>query len=296
MTKRGLGRGIDALLSAALAERDVPLSEISVYDISHNKFQPRRVFDDDAMAELEQSIRQFGVLQPIIVRQVLGGFELVAGERRLRAARKAELLTIPALIKEFSDAQMAEIALIENIQRENLNVIEEAIAYRRLMDDFGLTQEDVANKIGRSRSMIANVVRLLKLAPEVQDHVSRGTLSMGQVRPLLGLEDYDKQIEAANTIIEEDLSARDSEELVRRLLNPPVIKEKKPPEPKEIFVGDIEERLKLILGTQVKIKPGKLKSRIEIEFYSPDDLERIVEVLIAKQQMANIKPMGSLVV
>jgi ParB family transcriptional regulator, chromosome partitioning protein len=296
MTKRGLGRGIEALMATTLAEYDAPTTEIGVHDIAHNKFQPRRVFDEAAMDELEQSIRKYGVIQPIIVRQTIAGYDLVAGERRLRAARKAGLCTVPAVIRELSDAQMSEIALIENIQRENLNVIEEALAYRRLMDDFGLTQEDVASKIGRSRSMIANVVRLLNLAPEVQDHVSRGTLAMGQVRPLLSLEDHTQQIEAANTIIEGELSARDAEELVRRLLKTPAQKNKRAPEGNEIFVGELEERLKLILGTQVKIKPGKLKSRIEIEFYSPDDLERIVEVLLAKQQMANSKPVGSFVV
>lgn len=296
MTKRGfgLGRGLGALGLEA-GENEVR-SELSVAEITPNKYQPRRVFDDEALNELAQSIKQHGVIQPIIVRKTMTGYELVAGERRWRAAQLAGLKVVPAVVRDYSDGEMTEIALIENLQRENLNSIEEGAAYRRMMEEFGLTQEEVARKIGRSRSLIANMVRMLNLHPEVQDHVSRGTLTMGQARPLLAIEDGELQREAANTIIEEDLSARDAEELVKRLLTTPRSKKAKKPEKREIFVAEAEERLKLVLGTQVKIKPGKIKSKIEIEFYSSDDLERIIEVMSTQQYVAATHPRGPLVV
>ncbi len=293
MTKRGLGRGLGAFFAPS---DDEPRAEIPVTEIVPNRFQPRRTFDEAALNELAQSIKQHGVIQPILVRRTPTGYELVAGERRWRAAQKAGLAVIPAVVREYTDGEMTEIALIENLQRENLNPIEEATAYKRLMEEFSLTQEDVARKIGRSRSLIANTVRLLNLAPAVQDHVSRGTLTMGQVRPLLALEDPELQIEAAESIIEEELSARDAEELVRRLVNAPRIKKAKKAEKREIFLAEAEERLKMALGTQVKIKQGKMKSKIEIEFYSADDLERLIEVLTAKEHAAATRTRGPLVV
>jgi ParB-like partition proteins len=294
---RGLGRGLDALLPNTEVDDNESINEISLGTISPNPFQPRRVFDEEALAELTQSIKQYGVIQPIVVRKTLSGFQLVAGERRWRAAKSAGLKNIPAVIREYTDGEMTEIALIENLQRQNLNPMEEAVAYRSLMEKFGLTQEEVAHKIGRSRSLIANTIRLLNLPPIVQDYVSRGTLSMGQAKPLLALESPDLQIEAAETIIEEDLSARDAEELVRRLASKP----KQPRQQqvsvdKEIFVVEAEDRLKLLLGTQVKIKPGKMKSKIEIEFYSAEDLDRIVEVLTTQQMVAATKSRGALIV
>ncbi|MEN6414024.1 MAG: ParB/RepB/Spo0J family partition protein [Veillonellales bacterium] len=296
---RGLGRGLEALFStAAAAEEDQDqVSGISVQEIVPNQFQPRRVFDEEALAELTQSIQQYGVLQPIVVRRTLKGYELVAGERRWRASQKAGLSVIPAVVREYTDSEMTEIALIENLQREDLNPLEEAAAYKMLMEKFGLTQEEVARKIGRSRSLIANTLRLLKLHPVVQEYVSRGTLSMGQVRPLLALGNPELQLEAAEMIIEEDLSSRDAEELVKR-----IGKTKRKPrteiveKDREIFVVEAEDRLKLILGTQVKIKPGKLKSKIEIEFYSADDLDRIIEVLSAQQTAVATRPRGPMVV
>ncbi|MDF2875674.1 MAG: spo0J, partial [Sporomusa sp.] len=220
MSKRGLGRGLDALFgSPASVETsgETDTNEITIKDIVPNPHQPRQEFDEEALAELAQSIKQHGVIQPVIVRKTLSGYELVAGERRWRASQLAGLKQIPAVVRDYTDAEMMEIALIENLQRQNLNPIEEAMAFRRLMEEFGLTQEEVAQKIGRSRSMIANIVRLLNLQPEIRDFVSRGTLSMGQARPLLALEIPELQLEAAKQIVEEDLSARDSEELVRRL-------------------------------------------------------------------------------
>jgi len=298
-TQRGLGRGLDALFSGGNNKEEQPIAiRIPVEKIVPNQFQPRRIFEEDALAELTNSITQYGILQPVVVRKIANGFELVAGERRWRASQRAGISEIPAIIKDYSDGEMTEIALIENIQRENLNAIEEALAYRRLMDELSLTQEEVGRKVGRSRSVIANMVRLLNLHPSVQDYVSRGTLSMGQARPLLALETVELQLEAAETIIEDDLSARDAEELVKRLLEIPKQPKQtaKSCEDKGVFVVEAEDRLKLILGTQVKIKPGKLKSKIEIEFYSPEDFDRILEILSGPQEVVENKYIGTFVV
>lgn len=295
---RGLGRGLDALIPTTAVQENDQVNVISVKDIVPNKFQPRRIFDDEALIELSQSIKQYGILQPIVVRKILNGYELVAGERRWRASQQAGLTIIPAVIRDYTDGEMTEIALIENLQRQDLNAIEEGLAYKRLMEEFGLTQEEVSRKIGRSRSHIANFIRLLNLPPIIQDFVSRGTLSMGQARPILALDNQELQIEAAEIIVAEDLSARDAETLIKRLATSP----RKPTEevdhpPREIFVVEAEDRLKLALGTQVKIKPGKLKSKIEIEFYSAEDLDRIIEVLTESQpQISANRPSGRFVV
>lgn len=305
MSKRGLGRGLDALFSAPntgqTAESNEPIKEISLQEIVPNQHQPRRDFDEEALAELAQSVKQHGIIQPVVVRKTLTGYELVAGERRWRASQMAGLKQIPAVIREFTDAEMMEIALVENLQRQNLNVIEEAVAFRRLIEEFGLTQEEVSQRIGRSRSMIANIIRLLNLQPAVQEFVSRGTMTMGQARPLLALESPEMQLEIANQIIEEDLSARDAEELVRRLVAKHPVKkvEAKPKEEEEddqFFMNEFEDRLKVILGTQVRIKPGKYKSKIEIEYYSNEDLERIMDMLSKRPDSVNSKFQGQLVV
>lgn len=305
MSKRGLGRGLDALFSAPNTaggvEGNEPVNEIPVGNIVPNQHQPRRDFDEEALGELAQSIKQHGVIQPVVVRKTLSGYELVAGERRWRASQIVGLKQIPAVVREYTDAEMMEIALIENLQRQNLNPIEEAAAFRSLMLEFGLTQEEVAQRIGRSRSMIANIVRLLNLQPAIQEYVSRGTLSMGQARPLLALEDAAVQLDAAKQIIEEDLSARDAEELVRRLAarrpaRQVVPVEKPLEEDNQFFMNEFEDRLKLLLGTQVRIKPGKMKSKIEIEYYSNEDLERIMEMLSTPAETSNAKFRGQLVV
>ncbi len=298
-SQRGLGRGLDALFSSSKGvDAESLIKNVSISEIVPNKFQPRRVFDETALLELVSSISQYGVLQPLVVRKNNNIYELVAGERRLRASQQAGLKEIPVIIKDYTDREMTEISLIENIQRENLNAIEEALAYRRLMDEFSLTQEEVAKKIGRSRSVIANMVRLLNLHPKVQDYVSRGTLSMGQSRPLLALENLEFQLEAAEIIIENDLSARDSEELVKRIADKkkPVKQQPKNIEDKNFFVIEAEDRLKMILGTQVKIKEGKFKSKIEIEFSSSEDLERILEVLSGDESPAPNKSRGTFAV
>lgn len=298
-TQRGLGRGLNALFSGESSTEEQPMiNRIPIDKISPNQFQPRRIFDPEALTELANSIAQYGILQPIVLRKIGNGYEIVAGERRWRASKEVGMNEIPAIIKEYTDGEMIEIALIENIQREDLNAIEEALAYRRLMDELSLTQEEVGRKVGRSRSLVANTVRLLNLDPVVQGYVSRGTLSMGQARPLLALETGELQIEAAEIIIEDDLSARGAEELVRRLCEIP--KQGKQPikaeDEKGIFVVEAEDRLKLILGTQVKIKPGKLKSKIEIEFYSPEDFDRILDILSGESVTIENKKKGIFVV
>lgn len=287
MNKRGLGRGLDALIPTKPDTIGFDSPEIPTDMIVPNPFQPRRVFDEEALSELAQSIRQYGLLQPIVVRKTLQGYELVAGERRWRAAKLAGLKKLAAIVKDYSDGEMTEIALIENVQRENLNAIEEALAYRRLMDEFGLTQEEVSQKVGRSRSLIANMVRLLNLPTAIQEYVSRETLTVGQVRPLLGLEDEKLQLEAVEIIIENDLNARDAEALVKKLaanhkLPEQLAQQRQEKEKREYYLMEAEDQLKLALGTQVKIKPGKLKSKIEIEYYSAEDLERLLALLKAE--------------
>ena len=293
---RGLGRGLEALIPT-MSEQEV-VKELLITDIVANKYQPRNEFNEEALEELAESINQYGLLQPVIVRKVLNGYELIAGERRWRAAQKNGAKTIPAIVREYSDIETTEIALIENLQRENLNAIEEAGAYQRLVNEFGLTQEELAKKIGRSRSHIANFIRLLNLPEIVQEYVSRGTLTMGQVRPLLTLESEDLQIEAAEYIIAEDLSARDAEKLVKKLMKDPQVLQEELDEEEykeDIFVVEAEDILKMALGTKVKIKPGKKKSKIEIEFYSADDLDRLVEVLTNPKTVTN-KFKGNLIV
>ena len=293
---RGLGRGLEALIPT-MSEQEV-VKELLITDIVANKYQPRNEFNEEALEELAESINQYGLLQPVIVRKVLNGYELIAGERRWRAAQKNGAKTIPAIVREYSDIETTEIALIENLQRENLNAIEEAGAYQRLVNEFGLTKEELAKNIWRSRSHIANFIRLLNLPEIVQEYVSRGTLTMGQVRPLLTLESEDLQIEAAEYIIAEDLSARDAEKLVKKLMKDPQVLQEELEEEEykeDIFVVEAEDVLKMALGTKVKIKPGKKKSKIEIEFYSADDLERLVEVLTNPKTVTN-KFKGNLIV
>ena len=261
-------------------------AELLVELIQPNRFQPRREFDEAALEELRESITRHGILQPISVRDIGGGkYELIAGERRLRAARLAGLATVPVVFRTASDAELAEMALIENIQREALNPIEEARAYERLLTEFHLSQEDLARRVARSRSAIANSVRLLRLADEVQAFVANGVLTMGQVRPLLAIESRTLQREAAEYIQEHELSARGAEALVKRLVKDPNALKKTAQPAKtrtlDIFVREAEERLTQRLGTKVRIQEGreKGKGRLEISYFSADDLERLMDLL-----------------
>ena len=310
----GLGRGLGALglgknVLAGASKADTPVraeetpatasavpenpTEISVEVIAPNRFQPRREFDEAALEELRESIARHGILQPLSVRAVGDGkYELIAGERRLRAARLAGRATVPVVVRTASDAEMAEMALIENIQREDLNPIEEARAYEQLLTKFRLSQEELARRVARSRSAIANSVRLLRLAEEVQAFIANGVLSMGQTRPLLALESKILQREAAEYIQEHELSARGAEALVKRLLKDPNVLKKAAQPTKvrtpDIFVREAEERLTRSLGTKVRIQESREqgKGRLEISYFSADDLERLLALLTASDSVA----------
>ena len=302
----GLGKGLGALLG-----NPKPVSESAAVEKAHkiaitaiqpNRYQPRLEFDESALEELKDSVKEFGVLQPLLVRKVAENrYELIAGERRLRAAKLAGLTEVPVDVREYNNEEIAQIALIENIQRENLNAMEEAKAYERLMKEFNLTQETVAKKVGRSRSHIANFLRLLNLAEQVQAYVANGSLSMGQAKPLLALENQDLQLEAADYIQSKELSARQSEQLVKKLLeNPDLLHEhngeqsaKEKPE-QDVFIRDAVDKLTQMFGTQVRIQTGKKKSKLEIEFYSPEDLERIMGTMLEKQQNTKQAKMDAL--
>ena len=299
----GLGRGLGALglgkdalalptdpppeekTEIAAAPAGIP-AELSIDVIQPNRFQPRREFDEAALEELRESIAQHGILQPVTVRDIgAGKYELIAGERRLRAAKMAGLTTVPAIFRTANDAEMAEMALIENLQREDLNPIEEAHAYQRLLTEFKLSQEQLARRVARSRSAIANSVRLLRLAKEVQAFIANGVLTMGQARPLLALETAALQREAAEYIQEHELSARGVEALVKRLAKDPnALKKSAPPKTEkkpDIFVREAEERLTRSLGTKVRIQTGREegKGRLEISYFSAEDLERLLSLL-----------------
>lgn len=297
MSKRtGLGKGLNAIFSATVPDESEQVIEIGINEINPNQFQPRKVFDNEKLADLCDSIKQYGVLQPIVLRKIAAGYEIVAGERRWRATKMAGKTTIPAVVRDYSDAEMTEIALIENIQRQDLNAIEEAMAFKQLIEQFGLTQEEVAKKIGKSRSQITNTIRLLQLDNRVQDYVSRGTLTMGQVRPLLALETAQMQFEAATRIVEEELSSRDAEEIIRQMTKKVKNKPVKQLQKREVFLAAVEDKLKIILGTQVRIKAGKIKGKIEIEYYSPEDLERILEVFSVVNKTTTDQPKTSSII
>ena len=289
----GLGKGLDALLGMGKAMEQDKIYELPLNEIKPNRYQPRHDFDESALATLSESIKNIGVLQPIAVRRLpVGGYELIAGERRLKAAALAGLAKIPALVREANDAEISAMALVENLQREDLNVLEEAAAYKRLMAEFNFTQEMVARRVGRSRSHIANLLRLLNLPQPVRDYLANGSLSMGQVKPLLAIENTALQAEAADFILAQELSARDCEALAKKLTaNPNYLQEKgtmpeaKPPKPstEKFFYQDAENKLKMFFGAPVKIHQGKKKSRIEIEFANDDDLNRLLDSLQEKQ-------------
>ena len=269
-------------------ENGIVVQQIPVADIQANRYQPRQEFDESALEELKESIVQHGVLQPILVRQLPAGkgYELIAGERRFRAAKLAGFDTVPALVRPLSDAASTEIALIENLQREDLNAIEEARAYQNLLQNFGLTQEALAERVGRSRSHITNMMRLLKLDARVQEYLANGSLSMGQARPLVVLTDADLQREAADLIMARECSARQAEELVKRLQKSAEEAqegEKEKPSTERIFLQEAEDKLKMFFGTQVRIRAQGKKNRIEIDFSSEEDLNRILDSLLEKK-------------
>ncbi|WP_096186080.1 ParB/RepB/Spo0J family partition protein [Evansella halocellulosilytica] len=280
---RGLGKGIQAFFPEAANEKDDQIQEIKVKELRPNPYQPRKVFDDEAIEELKTSIKQHGILQPLIVRKSIKGYEIVVGERRYRAAKEAKLETVPAVVKELSEDQMMEIALIENLQREDLNPLEEAKAYQKLLEHLQVTQEELSKKLGKSRPHIANHVRLLQLPQLAQEFIGEGKLSMGHGRALLGLKRKDKLPATVQKVINEKLSVRQLEELVQRM-NENVSRETKKKQKLSPVLRERESMLKEYFGTNVNIKKGKRKGKIEIDFFSEDDLERIMSLLHQDQE------------
>ncbi|SCZ00976.1 chromosome partitioning protein, ParB family [Paenibacillus polysaccharolyticus] len=281
MSKR-LGKGLDALIPSLSINDDDKVVEIPISQLRANPYQPRKAFDEEAIHELAESIRQHGVIQPIIVRPVLRGYEIIAGERRFRASQYCGNATIPAVVRTFNDQQVMEIALIENLQRENLNAMELAVAYQGLMDQFSLTQEELSVKVGKSRSHIANFLRLLALPEEVKDHVSRGTLSMGHARAIVGVKDENLVKQLAKQSIDQQWSVRELEEAVQQLdrSKSGEVKAKAKLKKKDPFIDTLEESLRERFKTTVKIKHGqKDKGKIELNYYSKQDLERLLELL-----------------
>jgi ParB family chromosome partitioning protein len=274
-----LGRGLSALIpESALAP---PAASEQALDVDidllrPNRFQPRTQIDDGRIEELSRSIRAHGVIQPIVVRRAEGGYEIVAGERRWRASRRAGLQRVPIVVRDIPESRLLAAALIENIQREDLNPIEEAVAYRRLADEFGLTQEQIAESVGKDRSSVANVVRLLKLPAPVRDLVASDALSMGHARALLGLADEALQVRLAKDVVERTLSVRETEALVKRATAPAATKDAPT---KDVHTRAAEERLRFALGTRVRIQRKGRGGRIEIDFGDEDELHRIYEQL-----------------
>lgn len=279
--EKRLGRGLSALLGEESRKREAP-EEIRIDRIVPNPHQPRRNFDEEALTELAASIRTHGVVQPVIVRREADGYTLIAGERRLRASKLAGLTTVPAIVRDYNEEAAAEVALVENLQREDLNPVEEGRAYRRLMETYGYTQEKLAGIVGKSRPYVANLLRILALPEEVLARLEEGKLTMGQVRPLLALASEEEQTALARRIEKENLSSRQAEELVRGKKEKRAPKEKAE-DPAASYFRKIENELKLSLGTGVHIRNGKGKNRlrgaIAIEYTGEEEFQRIVAFL-----------------
>ena len=277
----GAAASVSETAQTSLPEAGSEPVELRISQVVPNKNQPRSEFNEEALAELADSIRQFGVLQPLLVQKTGKYYEIIAGERRWRAAKLAGLKKVPVIIKEFTRQEIVEISLIENIQREDLNAIEEALAYRRLLEEFNLTQEEVAERVSRSRSAVTNSMRLLNLDRSVQEMLVSGQISAGHARALLSIENGDVQKSAAEEVAARRLSVRETEQLVKRLLKPRPVKEKKPADTQlEAAYHAIEEQLTERTGTKVTIQRGRGKrGKIEIEYYSQDDLDRIIDLI-----------------
>lgn len=292
---RGLGKGLDSLIpvsssaqkgsteSKAADKREEQGQEtmVKITKVEPNREQPRKKFDEDALQELADSIKQYGVISPILVQDRKTYYEIVAGERRWRAAKLAGLKEVPVIIKNFTEQEIVEISLIENIQRENLNPIEEAQAYKRLLTEFNLKQDEVAERVSKSRTAVTNSMRLLKLCEEVQQMIIDDMISTGHARALISIEDPEQQYMIAQRVFDEKLSVRDVEKLVKNLNKPEKVK-KEIPEDKslEIIYQDLEEKMKQLLGTKVSIiSKGNGTGKMEIEFYNHDDLDRIIEMI-----------------
>lgn len=280
--KTGLGKGLDALfpdIETGQGGRETDYFPCDISLIRPNPFQPRRQFDQEELEELAESIRTHGVLQPLLVRETGRGYELIAGERRLRAAKMADLYTIPVVVKTIKDDELLAFSIIENIQRADLNSMEEAEAYQRLMDEFGFTQDQVASRVGKSRSSVANFLRLNHLSERVKDYLREGRLSMGHARALLAARTPAVQREACSMILSRGLSVREAEKLVARLNKESQAPAESQPEPQDVHMASLEEDLGRRFGTRVKIKRSGKKGRVEIEFYDDNDLDRLLSLL-----------------
>ena len=289
--RNGLGKGLDSLIpnktvkeesasqqkvSKEKQEKNVGSGEIlvKINEVEPNREQPRKEFDEDSLMELADSIKQFGILQPLLVQKRKDYYEIIAGERRWRAAKLAGIKDVPIIVKNYTDQEIVEISLIENIQRENLNPIEEAMAYKRLLEEFDLKQDEVAERVSKSRTAVTNSMRLLKLSERVQQMIVDDMISTGHARALLALDDEEQQYILANKIFDEKLSVRETEKLVKALKNPK----------KEVVYDNLEEHLKNIIGTKVSVNPkANGKGKIEIEYYSEEELERIYDLIMSIQ-------------
>ena len=278
--KSGLGRGFDAIFADNSVE-DISTgnstTKVKLMDIEPNREQPRKQFDEEALAELSDSIAQHGVLQPLLVRPMPdGGYQLVAGERRWRASRMAGLTEVPVVIRDLTDSQVAELALVENLQRENLNPLEEANGYKELSDKFGYTQEKISEIVGKSRPSIANALRLLNLPEDVQEMVSNGSISMGHARAILSLEDDTMKTDLAKLVIANDLSVRETERIARNMVKEaPKSKKAKKRNP---YYDEAELALSQVLGRSVKITKSSKKGSLEIEFFDDADLKKLLKI------------------
>lgn len=292
---RGLGKGLDSLIPAAAPKADSAEAEVKKEDnaqgiyvkitkVEPNREQPRKNFDEDALQELADSIKQYGIVEPLIVQDRKTHYEIIAGERRWRAAKLAGLKEVPVIIRNYTEQEIVEISLIENIQREDLNPIEEAQAYKRLLTEFNLKQDEVAERVSKSRTAVTNSMRLLKLCDEVQQMIIDDMITTGHARALISIEDPEEQYTIAQKIFDEKLSVRDVEKLVKNLNKPEKVK-KEPVEDKalEAVYQDLEEKLKQSLGTKVSIaSKGDGSGKLEIEFYTHDDLEKITDLLTGR--------------
>ena len=295
--KKGLGKGLDSLIpdnksiksvtpdksaeAKKEAEEKADVQTMKINEVEPNRDQPRKNFDEDALLELSDSIKQFGVLQPLLVRKRKDYYEIIAGERRWRAAKLAGVKEVPVIVKEYTDQEIIEIGLIENIQRENLTPIEEAIAFKRLLEEFNLKQDEVAERVSKSRTAVTNSMRLLKLSDKVQQMIIDDMISTGHARALLAIDDPELQYTLANKIFDEKLSVRETEKLVKEIKNPKKPKEKKVMENAFIY-QDLEEKMKGVFGTKVSIaSKGKGKGKIEIEYYSDDELEHLFDMMMS---------------
>ncbi len=277
INKRGLGKGLGALIPENEEKFQNAIMELKITDVEPNENQPRKAFDDQALTDLSESIKEHGVVQPIIVRAVGNGYQIIAGERRWRASRLAGKKTIPAIVKDCSNLEVMELALIENLQREDLNSIEEALAYKSLIEEYNMTQDEIAKQIGKSRPAIANSLRLLQLPQIIKNMIAEGKITQGHARALLAIEGEKKQLEMAEKIINQQLNVRQIEKMAKETKHKD--KTEVTPDRYQLEINQLEEKLKAALGTKVIIQHKNNKGKIEIEYYSNEELDRIIELL-----------------